>query len=216
MAEADTPPQPNTVRYYLWQTVQGLQYLRAYWGRRLVGGALGLMGDALAEGASQAVYARMPGHPQQSTDSLAQTAKDRGLTPFRGETRLNLIARVQAAWSDYTQAGTWQKVIRAVNEWGNAGWPGSWVDLDQSNLVESSTDFSFVVTIPYGNINPPWTPWLVGDGSIIGEPGLFIGVGPSTDIPMMLWVVKKWKPSRSIGYVQVFYEPSASVTFNVG
>jgi hypothetical protein len=217
--EPDVPPQTNTFRYTLWQTVQGLAYLRAYWGRRFMGGAIGIITDALAEAAAQAFYARLPGHPQQAPDSLTQTGLDRGLITFRGETIPNIAARVRAAWSDYAQGGTPQQMIRVINEWGTAGWPDTWgAGLNSSNLVESGspTDFSFTLTIPYGLINPPWAPIVYGTaGRFYGEADFFYDIGPSTDIPMLLYLVRKWKPSRSKGFVTVFFLPAESVTFTV-
>lgn len=215
--EPDTPPPANTFRFMLWNTVQSLSYLRAYWGRRLLGGALGLIADLLAEGASQAFYSHLPGHPQQATDSLEQTGKDRDLYRFRGESNAAFALRQRGIWSDSRQAGTVPQVLNVINQWGNAGWPYSWVNLTASNLVESSdpTVFTFTLTIPFGNITPPWIPWLIGSGPHIGDPGLYIGIGPSTDIPTMLYIVRKWKPSRSKGFVAVFYDGSHSVTFTV-
>jgi hypothetical protein len=216
--EVDTPPQANTFRFMVWQTVRGLSYLRAYWGRRLVGGAIGLMGDLMGEGASQAVYAHLPGHPQQAPDSLAQSGKDRDLISFRGESTATFATRVQAAWGDYPQGGTPQQVLKVVNQWGTAGWPDTWVNLTSSALVESgvSSVFTFTLTIPYGLIVPPWLPVTYGTpGIFYGQADLFYDVGPSTDIPMLLYLVRKWKPSRSRGFVTVFFQPTESVTFTV-
>lgn len=216
MSEADTPPAPNTFRKMIWQTVAGLSYLRAYWGRRLAGGALGLIADLLGEGATQAFYARLPGHPEQAPDSLDQSSADRDLNRFRGEDNVALAARVRAAWADYDQGGTKQQLLRVINQWGLAGWPLTW---DPTGLTFSeSADplvFTFTLTIAYGLIMPPWTPALYGGPYVYGEGDLFYGIGPSTDIPMLLYLVRKWKPSRSKGFVQVFYDGTHSVTFTV-
>lgn len=216
--EIDTPPSPNTFRRALYDMLGGLQYLRAYWGRRFTGGAIGLLLDMLAEGASQAIYARLPGHPEQAPDSLVQVGKDRQLFRFRGETDANWALRVQQVWDDYTQAGTPQQLLHVINQWGHAGWPASWIDLTSANLVESAhTSFTFTLTIPFGNINPPWLPWLVGaPGITIGMPGLYVGIGVSTDIETLIYLVRKWKPARSKGFATIYYSVSGSVTFTVG
>lgn len=212
--EADDPPPQNTFRRAVWLITESLVYARAYWGRRFFGGAIGLMADALAEGASQAFYARLPGHSQQALDSLVQVGLDRDFYRFRGETDANWLARIQAAWDDYAQGGTPQQVLHVVNQWGMAGWPTTWVALTSSALVESGspTDFSFTLTIPFGLISPAWVPEVYGGGHVYGEAGFFYGLGASTDVAMLLYLVHKWKPSRSLGRVQIFYAPASSVT----
>lgn len=218
--EQNTPPELNTVRYFLWSTVIGMAWASAFWGRRLVGGALGLISDALAEGAQQAFYARLPGHPQQAPDSLAASAADRSYFRFRGETTTNFASRVLHAWAAYDQAGTPQQMIRVLNQWGNAGWPGSWVNLTQSgNIIESSdpASFTFTITIPYGNIFPPWTPAIYGTNTdTYGDGKLFYGLGPSTDIATLLYLVRQWKRASSQATVVIFYAPASSVSFIVG
>lgn len=214
--EEDLPPQAGTFRKFVWQTVAGLQHLRAYWGRRFTGGAIALFADLVAEGARSATIARFPGHPEQAEDSLRQVGIDRDLYRFRGETNANWLTRILAAWDDYPQGGTPQQVLRVVNQWGEAGWPLTW----DSNLVtlDESIDpeiFEFEVTIPFGLIDPPWTPWDWGDGSIWGDTGLYWGVGQSTDIPMLCYIVKKWKPARSRGKILVEFASGSFVTFIV-
>ncbi len=217
VTEVDRPPQQNTFRRMVWSLGAGLGLVRATWGRRLLGGAIGLMGDALNEGATQAFYARLPGHRHQAPDSLIQSAKDRGLFRFRGESLPTFAARALAAWDDYAQAGTSIQVLKVINQWGLARWPETWDDL-LITLVESGDpdDWSFDLTIGYGAISPPWVPWVIGDGSLIGEFGLYVGVGPSTDIPTLLYLVRKWKRSASLGRIKVYFTVSDFVVFTVG
>lgn len=214
--EEDTPPERDTFRYFVWATVAGLGYLRAYYGRRIVGGLLGLMPDMLAEATRQSIIARMPGHPEQAPDSLTRVGLDRDLYRFRGETDANWTARVRECWDDYEQAGTGIQVLKVVNQWGNAGWPDTWPS-DTVTLVESGdpADWWFELTIPFGMIDPPWTPWEWGDGSLWGEPGLFWGIGVSTDIPVLLRQVRKWKRSASRGLITIEYASGSFTTFTV-
>jgi hypothetical protein len=213
--EEDTPPPRDTFRRYVWDTLRGLSYWRAYWARRLSGAALGLIVDSLAEGATQAFYARLPGHPQQAPDSLARVGLDRQLVRFRGETAANWVARVVDAWDDYPQGGTPQQMLRVVNQWGNAGWPTTWDDL-QVTLTEDPDPavFEFEIEIPFGLIDPPIPAVYYGTGASYGDLGLFYGIS-DTDIPMLLYLVRKWKPSRSRAFVKVFTSISNSVTFIV-
>lgn len=214
--EVDTPPQANTFQRLVWVTATGLQMFRARWGRRLWGGAIGLIADALAEGTSQAFYARLPGHPQQAPDSLERSGKDRSLFRFRGETDAAWLSRVFNAWDDYEQGGTPQVVKKMVNLWGEAGWPATW-DRDLVTLDESGdpADWSFTVTIGYGCIMPVWTVWSIGDGHSVGDHDLYVGVGQSTDIATLLYLVRKWKRSASKGFIKVYTSVSDFVVFTV-
>lgn len=209
----DTPTQPGTFKRWVAVQVQALQTFTAHWGSRWVGGAYGIIADCIAEATNQALYARLPGHPQQAPDSLAQVGADRGLFRFRGETDANWLARVSSAWSDYAQSGTPQQMLRVINQWGKAGWPGTWVNLasvDETTYVKAATPFVFQVTIPYGSIVPPWTPTTYGSGHNYGEAGLYYGIGPSSDIPIILYLVHKWKPSRCLARVQIFWGPNST------
>ncbi len=206
MIEPDVAPPDNTIRRFAWETVTGLPFLRGKWGRRLVGGAIGLVADMMGESMSQAVYARMPGHPQQATDSLIQSGKDRGLIRFRGETDANWQTRVREAWDDYQQGGTPQQMKKVVNQWGTAGFAATWssafVTLTES--VDPAV-FTFNLTIGFGAISPPWVPVLYGSGHVYGEGGFFYGLQASTDISMLIYIVRKWKPSRSKCTLRIYW-----------
>ncbi len=214
--EADTPPPMNTFRRFVWETVVNFAWARAFWGRRLVGGAMGLIGDAIGEATSQMFYARLPGHPQQAVDSLVQSGKDRKLERFRGESVSAFLTRVFDAWDDYEQAGTSIQVLKAINQWGAAGWPVTWdpggVTLDESG---DPFDFSFVVTIADGLISPPWTPEVYGGGHTYGDVGFFYGLADDTDVAMLRYIVRKWKRSSSVGYVKIYYSPTEFATIRV-
>ncbi len=178
---------------------------------------MSMLGDDIAATSTQAFFARLPGHPQQAPDSLIQVGKDRGLIRFRGETQAAWIARVQSAWDDYAQGGTDIQMKRVLNQWGNAGWPLTW-DNNAWTLVETSGVGVFIttITIPFGLIDPPWTPIAYGSGGhIYGESGFFYGAGPSNDLAMLLYLVRKWKASRGKAYVKVYYTVSDSVTLTV-
>jgi hypothetical protein len=217
--EQNTQPELNTVRNFLWQTVISLSWASAFWGRRLVG-SVGIVADALAEATQQAFYARLPGHPQQAPDSLGVSGADRSLFRFRGETLPNFAARIVEAWSDYDQAGTPQQMIRVLNQWGNAGWPDTWMDLAYGTNLQESTDptqFTFTIIIPFGNIQPAWIPAIYGENTdTYGDGLLFYGLGPSTDIATLLYLVRQWKRASSLATVVVFYSATASTTFLVG
>ncbi len=212
--EQDEPPLTNTFRRFAWDLLTGIVWARAYFGRRLLG-AFSMLGDDVAATATQAFYARLPGHPQQAPDSLIQVGKDRGLIRFRGETDAAWVARVRAAWDDYAQGGTDIQMRRVLNQWGNAGWPLTWDDT--WTLVETSGVgvFQIHITIPFGLIDPPWEPIAYGSGHLYGETGFFYGAAPSSDLAMLLYLVRKWKPSRTKAFVTVYFSVSGSITLTV-
>lgn len=206
----------NTFRRFAWDLLTGIAWARAFFGRRLLG-TFSMLGDDIAATATQAFFARLPGHPQQAVDSLIQVGRDRGLVRFRGETTAAWVSRVQSAWDDYAQGGTDIQMKRVINQWGNAGWPITWDDNGWTFVETSGVGiFNFTITIPFGLIDPPWVPIVYGSaGHIYGEQGFFYGAGPSNDLAMLLYLVRKWKPSRSRGYVTIFYAVSSSITFIV-
>jgi hypothetical protein len=215
MSERDSPSQPNTFKRMVYDRTKALRYARALWARRIFG-VIGLFTDMMAEGATQAFFARLPGHPHQAEDSAKQVGKDRDLFRFRGEGLAAFAQRVRDAWNDYQQGGTPQQLLHVLDQWGAAGWPSSWV-ANTVTCVESVDPavFEFTVTIPFGLIDPPWVPWLYGSGHVWGEAGLYYGIGPSTDIPMLLYLVRKWKPARSKGHVVIYYNATDAVTITV-
>lgn len=214
--ERDQPGKIDTFKRFVYDTTKALRYVRAYWARRFVG-MIGLFTDTLAEGVQEALYGRFPGHPHQAQDALTQVGKDRDLFRFRGETNANYAARVRAAWDDYAQGGTDIQLLKVIDQWGTAGWPETWVN-DTCTLDESVDPlvFEFTLTIPFGLIDPPWVPVFYGDGYTYGEAGLYYGIGPSTDIPMLLYLVRKWKPARSKAFVVIYWSASDFVRFTVG
>lgn len=215
--EADLPPALNTYKFVTWSITRGIAWARSYFGRRLVGTTVGLFADMIAEGADQAFYARLPGHPEQAPDSLARVGLDRDLLRFRGETDANWLQRVKDAWRDYTEGGTLPQMIRVVNQWGMATFPFSWNPANLT-LTESvvPTVFEFEISIPYGMISPAWVPEFYGVGShAYGEVGFYYGLSSETDLAMLQYIVRKWKPSRSVGKIKIYYNATDSVTVRV-
>ncbi len=216
MAEQDTPPLINTFRRFAWDLLTGVVWARAFFGRRLLG-VPGMTADEFANTATQAFLARLPGHPQQAPDSLTEVGRDRGLIRFRGETDAAWQARVREAWDDYAQAGSDIQMRRVLNQWGNAGWPTTWDDSWTLTEISGVGVFITNIVIPWPLMSiPPMTPEVYGGTHIYGESGFYYGIGASTDLAMLLYLIRKWKPSRTLVHVTVYYDATHSVTFTVG
>jgi hypothetical protein len=176
----------------------GIQFCREYLGERLSGTVALFNGDLLAEGARQAIIARMPGHPEQAEDSLNQSGSDAGLFRYRGESFASWSARVANPWPNYEQCSTDIQILRAINEWGNIVFPDTWSDADLV-LVEGP-NATFTIFMLEGQT--PWQPpWRWGDGSRWGQPKLMYGVtnAEPEDTDAIRRIVRKWKPARSKG-----------------
>lgn len=227
MIEPDNPPPPNTWRKFMWTFTAGLQFARAFWGRRLYGGAIALFGDVLSEGVTQAFYARLPGHPQQYTgDSLIQVGTDRKLARLQGESDTEWLTRVKGAWEDYAQGGSPQQMLSVVNAWGSNAFPGTWVTLTAGALVESAVPTIFTATITItqaaianewlgahacGGTNPVTGPYLCNGpyGAWVENPfpspliphafeaHMVCGVSNCPELQMLRFLVRKWKPART-------------------
>jgi hypothetical protein len=201
-------------RDFIAGTLKGIRYASGQWGQRIFG-TLGLFADAIAEGERQAFYQQMPGHVEQATDSLLQVTADRGLWRFLNETKATLAARVADAWSDYEQQGSPIQMLRAVDQWGSARYPDTWVS-DTCTLFESaiSTAFSFTVIVPYGMI-APFTVAAYGDVGLVYGGGSIYGYDSEGSFVDLYRILKKWKPARSIGFVFVEHVPASYVYLEV-
>jgi hypothetical protein len=195
-------------RDYIALTLQGVRYAGAHWGQRVFG-TVGLFADAIADGERQAFYQSLIGHTEQAEDSLLQATADRGLWRFLNETKAVLAARVADAWTDYERQGTPQQMLRAVDQWGSARYPDTWVN-DTCTLTESevSTLFTSELFIPYGMIDP-FTVNVYGGGGVYGA-GLIYGYDAEGNFVDLYRIVKKWKPARS--KVSVVVERSIDIS----
>jgi hypothetical protein len=104
----------------------GVKWFNGHYGRRLRG-TVGLLGNGLAELSRQAFLQRLPGHPEQARDSLDACGYDRDLLFYQGETEAQWLDRVVNAWETYGYSSTPQSVKVAVEAWGAATFPTTWV-----------------------------------------------------------------------------------------
>lgn len=191
----------QTYRRYTAQLTAGIDFLRSALGVAWAG-TVALVQDALAEGTRQAFITGLPGHPEQTADSLDQCGAERELFRYRNESQASWAARVRNAWQFYEQAGTPIQVLRAVNEWGSIVFPATW-DPTHVFLVEGPWA-RFSIFIEAGVL--PWQPPVAyGSGIVYGGADVMYGVSNAKkeDIATLLRVIKKWKPARSKGNVVI-------------
>jgi hypothetical protein len=174
-----------------------IRWATASVGRRVVGYTHGVMANAVVEGANQARYAGLPGHPEQSPDAADQVGAARDLFRFRLESNAAWAARVADAWAQYELGGTAQGVIRAVGEWLTAigGTP-------PATLTEDSWA-RFSVYLPFGSV--PWAPPYDWDGvATYGQIDCLYNLRANAiDVDHLRRLVRKWKPVRSKGLVRI-------------
>ena len=189
-----------TYRRFIYQLTAGVDFLRDGLGR-LYAGTYGAVADATLEGVRQGVLSSLPGHPEQTADSLDQVGADRDLFKYREESLASWATRVQNAWQSYEQAGTDIQVKRAINEWGLIMFPTTWST--GADLVEGAWA-RFTVWIHDADI--PWAPAVTyGSGARYGDPDLMYGISNAKveDVSTLVRIVQKWKPKRSRGRIIV-------------
>lgn len=188
-----------TYRRYIYQLTAGVDFLREGLGR-LYAGTYGAIADGLLEGVRQAFVQSLPGHPEQTSDSLDQVGSDRQLFKYRSESIASWSSRVQNAWLYYEQAGTDIQVKRAINEWGTivfgATWDPAKVFLTEGPWAQFTVWFAAGLT--------PWLPATTYDsGTVYDDPALLYDIRNATteDVTTLSRLVKKWKPERSRGTI---------------
>jgi hypothetical protein len=185
---------------YAEKSIQGgIRWALGNVGRRFWG-VLAVTANAVAQGATQVITNRLPGHPECAPDARDQIGQDRDLFRYRGESDAIWTDRIRAAWDPYQQGGTPQVVLSEVENWGAAAFGGLW---PSGQSMSEDGWSSFTVNMPFGSV--PWTTGevyggghLYGDGSVYG-----IGNADPQDVDHLRRLIRKWKPARSRGFVQV-------------
>jgi hypothetical protein len=199
-----------TFRSWVEQVTSGIEYARAHYGQRYFG-LKALITDLASEGLRQGFFTRLYGHPDVAQNTLNVQGDSLGLFRFRLEGIQSWRKRIREVWQSYEQAGTPQQMIRAIEEWGQSNF--AW-DPNVANVTLTELGWAdFLIGIPDGRL-----PWTTGQlwGSFVWGDGTLWGIGNAnhTDVAMLIRVIKKWKPSRSIAYVEVI-NGSYTVTFKV-
>lgn len=164
-------------------------------GQKLLPGTLGVLFDALTEGANQGVKARFPTSDTFPPDALPYVGAGKALERYPIDTDATYKARVLDAWDAWAQAGTPTAIVRqlaalgltaTIKENHTAGW----------NWDGSTANWSRFWVVITGH---PWVGWTWGDGSIWGQPDLTWGSTATVDdVRSVRALVRKWKPAHVV------------------
>jgi hypothetical protein len=208
----------NSYRELAVIAFRGIRTLRGYYGERFVGVVFGLMPDAVAQGATEAVRSPWFTLASQPDDALPLLGQERRLDRYPPDTSGTYRARQQNAWNLYQFTGsadddTMLTVFAAMgltlghilDIWNS---PGSFADPTYWSQFIVSFD---VGGHPVTAVGPAWGSFSWGDGTRYGPVGL----------TLEMWAnirhgLRKWKPSdwicRKVQF-QLASGPPAEIAF---
>lgn len=208
---------------YAEKSIQGgIRWALGAVGRRLWG-VLAVLANATAQGATEVLANRLPGHPDCAPDARDQIGQDRDLFRYRGESDASWLSRIQGAWDTYPQGGTAIQILSEVENWGSSNFGGAW---PSTQSLREDGWAQFTVQLPFGSV--PWTTGEVyGGGHVYGDGSIYgIGNADPVDVDHLRRLIHKWKPARSRGFVEIalvdltYYDDGATyddgVTFYAG
>ncbi len=176
----------TTYAEWLPSTLTG--FLRRHWGARLAY-IPALLSDAVRALALEAVRAGIIS--QAPTDGLPYIGEDRVLEHGIGETAATFRARCQDAWDSWEFAGTEAGMLEQLRAW----LPGAGISILTPLDWGGAADFSriwVVIEKPH-----PWVPWLVGDGTLVGQFGRTVGSTATVrEVKTAQRIVQAWKPAH--------------------
>lgn len=100
-----------------WASLLSPGSWRAYWGTRFIGGAIGLLFDMLAEGASIAVFVSKMGSRNFPDDSPDLLGIERNMPRFPGEATTSYTQRLKDAWKLWRESGTSGGINKMFFRW---------------------------------------------------------------------------------------------------
>jgi len=181
------------MKYSEYEVELAPPWLRGLWGERWHQ-AMGLVKDALAEGALQAVKARfLRGSP---SDSLSYAGTDRQIERAPGESDDNYRARLQKAFTTWRLAGTNKGIIEALKV---IGFPSVTIFENKDWAASPDPTAWWLFWVMLLSPLPFDGPWKLGDGTKLGEKPL--GFGSAKDaalLELIRRVIRKWKAAHTI------------------
>lgn len=201
------PPsgRPRDFREYLAQlSPPFLAYPR---GARLVG-LMGLLFDALAEGAQLATLSRsLYSRTFRAEHALSLLGSERGLPRLPVESTESYRVRVAAAWRTWRLAGTEQGFREQLDALGLTGYQIlANEDLDFDGHAEQWSRF-FVVLAPPGHAWRPDGMW--GDGQVWGDGGTWGSSASVAEVEAVRRVVRDMKPAHMRAEILVLFDAGA-------
>jgi tail protein P2 I len=159
----------------------------ALWNR-----VLGVMKQALSEGAKAAIKTRFAAHAP--LDGLPVLLEDRGLDPAWRETEGSVRARIRKAWDTWQKAGTKAGIAEALTL---AGYTNFEIREQPQDGTLKWFEFEVWLLPPF-----PWTDQYLADGRW-DEPGIWDDGGlwapdlPPEDLARLRLAVRKWKGTHA-------------------
>lgn len=160
--------------------------LRGHYGERLVG-AIALLFDGLADGASEAVKSAWVQFDDIPYDAPAELGRETSLPRYPAETRTQHIGRIREAWDTWVHAGVEETMIAQL---AAAGFLGAQI-FHTSDPINWSRFFLFfpVGTHDVTDVGATWGSFTWGDGTTYGPGGI-----TGEQIQTLRAIVRKWKP----------------------
>lgn len=195
--------QAKNLLEYIQSKYAAVRWATGNAGARFIG-VVATLWDGMAQGAVQTLSNRLPHYSDCAPDAEDQIGFDRELFRFSEETQDHWGNRVQKAWDQYEQAGTPQAVLADVVAWGESAYPGIWVVGPVPVPTIQETGWArFTLTLPYGSV--PWGPPVAYDSGVHYDDGTLYDVSNADPVTIdhLRRLVRKWKPARSRGFIQV-------------
>lgn len=191
---------------FVEEILSGIEWAQAYVARRWFG-LYGVFASGIAQAHRQTFLNVIPGHPEQPRDALDQMGVDRRLIYYPGENVDLWENRILNVWDGNYYAATPDRILEAVDEWGSALYPDSWVN-GQCYIDE---DPDWAVRIPRFEIYMPRSLTLWDLPLSYGDPGLVYGTGNvygssanGVHISLLKKTIRKYKRSSSKARVVVY------------
>jgi len=202
---------------FVEEITQGIEWAVAHVGRRWFG-LYGVFANGIAQAYRQTFINILPGHEEQPRDALDQMGVDRRLLFYPGESQGLWTDRITDVWDGNYYAGTSDRILEAIDEWGSAFYPETWVN-GTCYIVE---DPDWSVRLPRFEIYMPRSLTLWGLPEVYGAPGLVYGTGflygssaNGVHVSLLKKTIRKYKRSSSKARVVVFDENPLDPVFYI-
>lgn len=183
----------------------GTEWAIAHVARRWFG-LYGVFANGIAQAYRQTFINILPGHIEQPRDALDQMGLDRRLIYYPGESQTLWINRVANVWDGNYYAGTPNRVLEAIDEWGSALYPSTW-----ENGVCYIDEESEWARPPCCEIFMPRSLTLWDLPVLYGDPGVIYGTGNiygssanGVHVSLLKKTIRKYKRSSCKTRVVVF------------